>query len=128
MRLSNPPTIAPPVGAYSHGVEIPPNARWLHVSGQVGIAPDGTLGKGAAEQSQIVWDNIQAILADAGMGIENLVKVTAFLTDPDDLPAYGAVRSAVLGDARPCSTLIFVPALVKPDWKVEVEVVAAAAM
>ncbi|MFY9210749.1 MAG: RidA family protein [Aestuariivita sp.] len=127
MRLSNPPTIAPPVGAYSHGVEIPPNARWLHVSGQVGIAPDGTLGEDAAEQSQIIWDNIQAILADAGMGIENLVKVTAFLTDPDDLPAYGTVRSAALGQARPCSTLIYVPALVKPDWKVEVDVVAAAA-
>src|SRR6056297_3469458 len=98
MRLSNPPTIAPPVGAYSHGVEIPPNARWLHVSGQVGIAPDGTLGKDAAEQSQIVWDNIQAILGDSEMGVANLVKVTAFLTDPDDLAAYAAVRSAVLGD------------------------------
>ncbi len=125
MRLSNPPSIAPPVGMYSHSVEVPPNARWLYVSGQVGIAPDGKLGRDATEQSQIVWGNIQAILADAGMGITNLVKVTAFLTDPEDLPAYGAVRSAVLGDARPCSTLIYVPALVKPDWKVEVEVVAA---
>lgn len=126
MRKSNPDTIAPPVGAYSHAVEVPPNARWLHVSGQVGIAPDGVLGKDAAEQSRIVWDNILAILADAGMSVENLVKVTAYLTDPDDLAAYGAVRSGVLGDARPCSTLVYVPALVKPEWKVEVDVVAAA--
>ena len=126
MRRSNPDTIAPPAGAYSHAVEVPPGARWLYVSGQVGIAPDGTLGRDAAEQSRIIWENIVAILADADMGLGDLVKVTAYLTDPADLPAYCAARSAVLGEARPCSTLVYAPALVKPDWKVEVDVVAAA--
>ena len=125
MQRYNPASIAPPVGAYSHGVAHAANAQVLHVSGQVGIAPDGTLGEDMAAQSRIVWDNIAAILADAGMGLEHLVKVTAYLTDAEDLPAYGAVRSAVLGDLRPCSTLVIVKALVKPEWKVEVEVVAA---
>lgn len=125
MRKCNPESIAPPAGAYSHAIEIPPEARRLYVSGQVGIAPDGSLGRDAAEQTRIVWENICAILADAGMGVENLVKVTAYLTDKADLPAYGEARAAVLGKARPCSTLVFVAALVKSEWKVEVEVIAA---
>ena len=41
-----PDTIAPPVAAYSHGIEIPPNARVLHTAGQVGILPDGTTPEG----------------------------------------------------------------------------------
>mgnify|MGYP003868513579 CR=1 FL=1 len=59
------------------------------------------------------------------MAIHDLVKVTAYLTDAEDLPAYGKVRGEVLGDARPCSTLLFVPRLAHPDWKIEVEVIAA---
>jgi enamine deaminase RidA (YjgF/YER057c/UK114 family) len=127
MRKHNPASIAPPAGTYSHAIEVPPGARWLHVSGQVGIAPDGNLGKDVAEQSRIVWDNILAILAEAGMGLEDVVKVTAYLTDEADLPAYAEARAGVLGDARPCSTLVIVPALVKPEWKVEVDIVAASA-
>lgn len=126
MRRMNPETIAPPVGAYSHAIELSPEARRLYISGQVGIAPDGRTGADAREQAQIAWDNLLAILAAADMGLNNLVKVTAYLTDPADLPAYGEVRSKVLGDARPCSTLLFVPVLARPEWKVEIEAVAAA--
>lgn len=125
MKRLNPASIAAPVGLYSHAVELPPEARCLHVSGQVGIAPDGSIGEDAATQSEVIWQNIRAILHEAGMEIGDLVKMTAYLTDPADLPAYAAARSAALGDARPASTLLFVPALVKPEWKVEVEVIAA---
>ncbi|MCR9127820.1 MAG: RidA family protein [Rhodobacteraceae bacterium] len=125
MRRYDPETIAAPVGAYSHAVEYPATARVLHVSGQVGIAPDGTTGADTAAQSEIVWANIAAILADADMRLEDIVKVTAYLVDPADLPAYGAVRTRFLGDLRPTSTLVIVAALVKPEWRVEVEVVAA---
>jgi len=125
MPAYNPDTIAAPVGAYSHAMDIPANARTLHVSGQVGIDPDGNLGGDAREQSRLVWDNIGKILGEAGMDLSNLVKVNSYLTDPADMAAYGEVRSAVLGDLRPCSTLVYVAALARPDWKVEVDIVAA---
>lgn len=121
----NPSDIAAPIGAYSHGVLAKAGAATLQVSGQVGIALDGTVPEDAAAQSAIVWTNLKAILRDAGMGVEHITKMTAYLTDPADLAAYGAARSAVLGDHRPASTLLYVSALVKPELKVEVDIVAA---
>jgi 2-iminobutanoate/2-iminopropanoate deaminase len=126
MKVHNPDAIAAPIGAYVHGLETPPGARMLHVSGQIGIRKDGSIPEDAAGQSAVTWDNIKAILASAGMDVGNIVKMTAYLTDPADLPAYGAARTAALGDHRPTSTLLYVPALVKPELKVEVEVIAAA--
>jgi len=125
MKKLNPDTIAPPVGAFSHAIDVPSNARSLYVSGQIGVDNDGVLGKDVSNQSRLIWQNIQLILEDANMAIEDLVKVTAYLTNSADLPAYSKVRSEALGNNRPCSTLLIVPALAHPDWKVEVEVIAA---
>ncbi|MEQ8442540.1 MAG: RidA family protein [Alphaproteobacteria bacterium] len=126
MIAHNPDTIAAPIGTYVHGLETAPGARLLHVSGQVGIRKDGTIPEDVAEQSTVTWENILAILNSAGMDASNIVKMTAYLTDPAYLAAYGGARTAALGDHRPTSTLVYVPALVKPELKVEVEVVAAA--
>ncbi|MCR9221104.1 MAG: RidA family protein [Alphaproteobacteria bacterium] len=123
-RALNPETIAPPLGLYSHAVVSDGGGRTLQVSGQVGIASDGSIPADAGEQSELVWRNLQAILAAADMTMADVVKVTAYLTDPADLAAYGAVRSRHLGDCRPASTLVFVSALVKPELKVEVDLVA----
>jgi len=125
MKHYNPSSVAPPVGAFSHAVEVHANARRLYVSGQIGVDKDGKLGMDTAGQAKLVWNNIELILKEAGMGLSDLVKVTAYLTDTADLPVYSKVRSEVLGENKPCSTLLFVPALAHPDWKVEVEVVAA---
>lgn len=88
MKIHNPNTVAAPGGPYSHGIETPPNARWLHIAGQIGVAPEDFDG-----QADQCWRNIKAILAAAGMGVENLVKVTHFLTRAEDIAAYGRVRS-----------------------------------
>jgi enamine deaminase RidA (YjgF/YER057c/UK114 family) len=64
----NPSTVAPPFGAYSHAIEVPPGARWLYVSGQVGVQPDGTLGADAAAQIEWAFRNLVAVLEAAGMG------------------------------------------------------------
>ena len=127
MRKLNPDTIAPPIGAYTQAILLPPNAKVLQISGQVGIDPAGVVPQGVTAQAEAIFDNIQAILAAADMGPEDLIKLTAYLVEPDDLPAYGAVRAARLGDLRPCSTLVFVKALVRPDLVVEVEAIAARA-
>jgi enamine deaminase RidA (YjgF/YER057c/UK114 family) len=123
----NPAEVAPPGGRYTHAIEVPPNARWLHISGQVGTAPDGTVPSAFAAQVENCWRNLLAILADAGMGIEDLVKVTVFLTRHEHVGAYREARDRIIGDARPASTLVVVSSLVRPEWLCEVEAVAAKA-
>jgi len=123
----NPPGIAPPAALYVHGMEVAANARWLFVSGQIGVHPDGRPGQDAREQVEIVWRNIAAILADAQMRLADIVKVTTFATSPDQLPVLKEVRDRVLGGHRPASTLLIVAGLARPEWLVEVEVYAASA-
>lgn len=120
----NPPAIAAPVGAYSHGVLAPATGQWLHVSGQIGVRPDGSLGSGFAEQARLAWENLLAVLAAAHMDASHLVKVTTFMTEAGDLKDLNPVRSAFLGEARPASTLLIVKALARSEWLFEVEAVA----
>jgi enamine deaminase RidA (YjgF/YER057c/UK114 family) len=121
----NPAGVAPPGGSYSHSVEVPPNARWLHVSGQVGVAPDGSLPQDLVAQATNCWNNIGANLAAAGMAMEDLVKVTVFLTRESDIAGYREARDRVLKAPFPASTLVVVSRLVRPDWLIEIEAVAA---
>jgi enamine deaminase RidA (YjgF/YER057c/UK114 family) len=126
-RIHNPKSIAAPGGRYSHAVEVPPNARWLYVSGQVGTAPDGTVPAGLPDQVANCWRNILAILDDAGMAIGDIVKVTVFLTRESDVAAYREARDSIIGDVRPASTLVVISRLVTPAFLVEIEAVAAKA-
>ena len=122
-----PDTIAAPLAAYSHGIEIAPNARVLHSAGQVGILPDGTTPEGIEAQTEATWANLMAILEFAGMGIDDVVKVTTYVTNEDDFWPMAKVRARFFGDARPASTGIVVKALAKQEWLVEVDLVAAKA-
>ena len=122
-----PDTIAPPLAAYSHGIEIPPNARVLHTAGQVGILPDGTTPEGIEAQTEATWVNLMAILDSAGMGIDDVVKVTTYVTNEEDFWPMAKVRARFFGDARPASTGIVVKALAKQEWLVEIDLVAAKA-
>jgi enamine deaminase RidA (YjgF/YER057c/UK114 family) len=124
-RMRNPAAVAPPGGRYSHAVEVPASARLLYISGQIGAAADGAVPSGIVAQTENCWRNILAILADAGMGIADLVKVTIFLTREEDIAAYREARDRIIGDARPASTLVVCSRLVRPEWLVEVEAVAA---
>jgi len=128
MKIHNPRTIAAPIGAYSNGIEVPPNARWLHVAGQVAVRKDGTVPATIAEQTTVAWDNVAAILASAGMKITDIVKVTQYLTDPAHFAGYVSARARFLGDHRPASTVVMISALVKPELLVEVEAIAAKAV
>jgi 2-iminobutanoate/2-iminopropanoate deaminase len=127
MKKFNPRDVAAPAGPYSHGVEVPANARWLYLAGQIGVAPDGKVSPDFETQADQCWRNIKAILAEAGMSVDNLVKVTHFLTRAENIAAYGKVRAKHVGDARPASTLLVISALARPDLLVEVEAIAAKA-
>lgn len=125
LKIRNPAGIAPPVSAYSHGVEVMTGYRWLHISGQVGLAPDGTLPADFESQARNVWRNLLAVLDAAHMDPVHLVRINAYLVEPAEVSAYRRVRDEMLGDNRPTSTLIYVPRLADPAWLVEIEGVAA---
>ena len=100
LNVHNPRSIAAPIGTYSHGIEVPPGARWLYVAGQIGVRPDGSVPATIEEQTELVWQNILAVLADAGMGIGDVVKITSFLTRHENFPRFAQVRAKFLGSHR----------------------------
>lgn len=117
--------VATQIGAYSDAIEVAPGARWLMTSGTPGLARDGKLPPDITGQAELAWTHILAMLTKAGMTAQDLVKVTHYLLRAEDIPAYVKVRSKFLGDARPASMLMIVPGLVKPDYLLEVEAIAA---
>ena len=124
--LSNPDAVHKPAGPYHHTVLVSENARWLAISGQVGMDREGNIASGVRAQSEQVFHNIAACLEANGMQKEDLVKVTVYLTDARFLVDYRAARSAVFGDdIQPASTLVIVAGLASPDFLVEVEAWAA---
>jgi 2-iminobutanoate/2-iminopropanoate deaminase len=128
LKTNNPSTIAPPVAMYSHSVEVPPNARWLYTAGQVGIRPDGSLPDGFEAQHAQIWENTLAILADAGMGPENIVRLNVYSTEPEGLKYVRAHRQKYLKAGHvPASTWVVVSQLANPQWVVEMETIAAKA-
>jgi len=126
VTIHNPDTVHPPVSSYSHGIEVPPGARMLHLSGQIATDRDGVIPDGFAAQCALVWDNLYRVLASAGMGREHLVKLTVYMLHPADLPVFREIRDRYLQDARPATTLVFVSALARPEWLLEIEALAAA--
>jgi 2-iminobutanoate/2-iminopropanoate deaminase len=125
MNIQHDIGVASQIGKYGDAVEIAGNARWLMTSGTPGLAIDGTLPDGIAAQTELAWTHITAMLKRAGMVASDLVKITQYLTQESDIAAYAAVRSRFLGSARPASMLMVVPALVRPGFLVEVEIIAA---
>src|SRR5436190_21346360 len=122
-----PASVAAPFGPYSHAIEVLEGSRLLYISGEVGVLPDGTVPETIEAQAEACWRNIIAILADAGMGIDDLVKITTYLVRPEDVAAAGAARAKHFGEARPGSATIIVKALVNPALLIEIESVAASA-
>jgi enamine deaminase RidA (YjgF/YER057c/UK114 family) len=120
----DPSDLPKPVGPYSQLVACDGPGRWVHVSGQVGVAEDGSTPPDMAGQSELAWGAIGKALAAAGMGMQHLVKTTTFLVDRADAAAMREVRLRHLAGARPASTLVIVQGLLDPAWKIEVEAVA----
>ena len=126
-KTYNPDGIAAPFGHYDHGVEAVDVSRLLHISGQVGVDPDGTAPDDVAAQIACVWNNIEAVLADAGMTTANIVRTITYMLDADYVPMLAAARRQHLGaDHKAASTTIVVAGLVRPEWKVEIDAVAVA--
>ncbi len=125
MKAITPEQICPPFAQYSHGMVVPAGHRLLFCSGQLGIGADRQVPDSAADQAVLCFENILAILAHAGMDKNNIVRINAYLTDRGDLGAYMAVRDRYVSAPPPASTLMLVRGFARPEFKVEVEVIAA---
>jgi 2-iminobutanoate/2-iminopropanoate deaminase len=117
--------VAKQIGTYSDAIEVVPNMRWLYTAGTPGLAADGSVPPDITGQAEIAWQHIMAMLKKADMTVHDLVKITQYLLNAADIPAYAKVRSRYLGDARPASMLMIVPGLVWPNMLLEIEAVAA---
>jgi 2-iminobutanoate/2-iminopropanoate deaminase len=124
-RSINPPSIRKPFARYSHGLLVPPGATMLYASGQLGVAADDHVPADVEAQCVLCFENIKAILADAGMTFGDVVRFTGFVTDRASFPIYGAVRSRYVGGDAFASTLVVVAGFTRPEFKVEVEITAA---
>jgi len=98
----------------------------LHTSGVVPTRPDGSVPEAIDEQAEVVWANISAMLSDAEMSADNIVSVTTYAVVGQPLAGVMATRDRVLGDHRAASTLVTVPALARPEWLMEIAIIASA--
>lgn len=98
----------------------------IYVAGQVAQDPDGKLvGRGdMTAQTRQVFRNIEAILAVAGATMDDVTKITAYLTDMARYGEYGAVRAEVFPKGEMASATVAAPTLVRSDFLVEVEAIA----
>jgi enamine deaminase RidA (YjgF/YER057c/UK114 family) len=126
MKRHLPPELAAPLARYVHAVEISTPGRMLFASGQLAIAKDGSVPAGIDAQCDLIFANLDAILAAGGMGRGDVVRVNAFVIDRDDLKPYMAARDRwFAGSEPPASTLMLVSGFTRPEFKVEIEIVAA---
>jgi enamine deaminase RidA (YjgF/YER057c/UK114 family) len=109
----------------AHAVEVPPGARLLFTNGQVGTRPDGSTPPTTAEQAEVVFERLQAILSEADMGLEDVVRFDVYLTDRSDVPTFVSVRDRVMGAHKPGATILVVNGLARPELRIEIEAVAA---
>ena len=111
-------------GDWVHAMEVRGAERLLFVSGTMGLRPDFTAPPTLDEQLECVWDNLRAILASAGMTVDNIVRLTSYLRDGSYAEANAQARIRALGERRIPTTAIVVETL-QPDWLIELEIVAA---
>jgi enamine deaminase RidA (YjgF/YER057c/UK114 family) len=119
------PDVPAAVGGYANAVEVRDARRLLFVSGQIPVSADGHVPSGFEAQCRLVWANVLACLREADMDVENLVKVTTFLSDRGHADVNSAVRREVLGDHRPALTVVLA-GIFDEGWLLEIEAIAAA--
>ena len=119
----NPPGVHTPQANYSHVTRV---GNTLYISGQLGLDADGNLvGQGdAAAQAEQCYKNIQAIIEHFGGTMDDVVKITQYITDLAYRPLVAGPRDTYLSTPGPASTLVVVKGLAAPDYLVEIEALA----
>lgn len=120
----DPSTTPAPQGGYTQGALVEGAQRWLFISGQIPVGPDGGVPATFGEQCRTAWRNVTDTLEVAGMGIDDLVKVTTYLADRADADENSAIRREVLGGHAPALTVVLA-GIYDESWLLEIEAVAA---
>ena len=128
MRRLTPSSSHPPFANYAHGVEVPPGSRIVFCSGQLGIGRDGAIPETVEAQAHLCFRSIIAILGEAGMTMSDLVRLNAYVTSAEHLSGYMKARDQFVGNPPPASTLMIVSGFARPEFKVEIEAIAARAV
>ena len=112
-------------GAFSSGVEAPAG-RTVYVSGQVSMDAEGNLvGEGDIKrQSETVLEHVKTVVEEAGGGMDDIVKVTVFITDMGLYDEIHEVRKRYFEEPYPASSMVEVSALIDPGLLIEIEAVA----
>jgi 2-iminobutanoate/2-iminopropanoate deaminase len=125
-QISN-PSLPEPMrgGAYSSGVEAP-SGRTIYVSGQVSLDAEGNVvGEGNVKlQTETVLEHVKTVVEEAGGGMEDIVKVTVFITDMGLYDEIHEVRRRYFEEPFPASSMVEVSALIDPRLLIEIEAVA----
>ncbi len=126
MRALSPSAIRPPLARYSHGITIPPTYRLVFVAGQLGIDRDEKIPADSEAQANLCFANIAAILAEDEMTMANIVRLSVYVTGREHMEGYRRSRDQQFPGIPPTTTLIVVAGLVRPEFLIEIEVIAAA--
>lgn len=125
-RQIAPAGIAQPSANYAHAMVSIGATRWLHTSGVVAAGPNGLVPDELDDQAETIWRNLLIMLDEAEMEVSDIVSVTTYVVVGNDLSIVMAARDRVMGEHRAASTLVPVPALARPEWKMEIAIIAAA--
>jgi 2-iminobutanoate/2-iminopropanoate deaminase len=115
--------VAAHIGKYADAVRIPAGAEVIYTSGTPGLRADGTVPGDFTEEAIQAWRNVEDALGRAGAALTDIVSVRQWLINAADIPSDAKVRSSVIKH-EPVFMLAAVPALVWPEIRVEVEVIA----
>ncbi|MBY5769695.1 RidA family protein [Rhizobium leguminosarum] len=109
---------------YIHALEVRHPSRLLFVSGTMGLDQQGMAAADLEGQLELIWSNLCAILTSADMTVDNIVRLTSYLSDGAFMEANQNARLRALGGRAVPTTAIIVETL-RDDWLVEIEIIAA---
>ena|SRR5579884_1590485 len=115
------PASLPDPVRYSHGFRV---GNTVYLAGALGTEADGSLAPDIRTQTRRAFEKLDTVLHEAGGSLQNLVKLTVFITDMRWRDGYGEVRAALFPSDPPASTLVQVVALADPNALIEIEGIA----
>ncbi len=124
MECLDPQGVAATAANYALGVYVEKPSGLVFTAGIVGASPDGTVPDDLAGQATNIWNTIRAVIAEKQFTLNDIVSYTTYVVDGEDLAVVMAARDRALGAHRAASTLIVVPRLARPEWRMEIAAVA----